>query len=96
LSDPQHVNFVNGKPQRLDMSRMFMVHAPNGTPIYWTTSRKASASVATIAFKYSKTWEEMVAEGYTLKKCFYNAINVTYRTFNSGMGPARKHEVLSE
>jgi hypothetical protein len=96
MSDPHAVKFVDGKPQRLDMSRMFMVHTPSGQPVYWTASRKAFGSVSTIAFKYGKTWEEMVAEGYSLRKIFYNAINVTYRTFNTKMGPARKSEVLAE
>lgn len=95
MTDPQAVKFIDGKPHRLDMSRMFMVHTPSGQPIYWTCCRKASASVSTIAFKYGKTWEEMVAEGYTLRKLFYNAINVTYRTYNTGTGPAKKSEVLA-
>jgi hypothetical protein len=75
------VKFVGNKPQRLDMSRMFMVFTPDGRPLYWTGSRKASASVQTIAHKYGQSWEEMTAEGWTLRKLFYNAINVTYRTF---------------
>jgi hypothetical protein len=97
VTDPQHVPFESGRPNRADMSRMFMVYAPapNFAPIYWTASRKASGSVSLIAYRYGKSWEEMVLEGYSLRKCFYNAINVTYRTFNDDF-PTRTKELAAE
>lgn len=75
-------------------NRMFIVFTPAKLPIYWTAARRAKDSVSTIAFRYGRTWEDLVSNGYELRKIFYHHTQATHRTFNRGIGPARKHEVL--
>lgn len=74
-------------------NRMFMVFSPSRVPIFWTAARKASASVSTIAFRYGKTWAELVADGYELRKLFYTHMQATHKTMLRRVGPVTKAQM---
>lgn len=71
---------------RLDLRVCHMVCAPSKRLIYNTASRKQKEAIKLFEAHGDLLWEEAVAQGYTVMKCFIQAVDKTYEslhTFNA-------------
>lgn len=68
---------------RLDMRKCHMVCSPFGALVYWTASRKQKQTIGIFEQRYGRSWQDAVADGYRVMKCFVHTVDKTDQSLPS-------------